>query len=154
MPAAVPVLERDGAADLSTAAETFDVDIALLESAGATSAAGEVRVIPLRDGRLRWTVRAGTVEPEQWRSAGAGLARTIRDRLESDFDEDGDPQDLGDALDAEYVQVRLPEGAGQDLVTALTLGLGLGAYQFRVTGKPRPPLLRRALLVTQGDGDT
>ncbi len=157
MPAAVVVLEVDGEPDLSAAAAAFDVDTALLESAGVTATAGEVRAIPHPDGRPRWTVGAGSGKPEQWRGAGGGLARTVRDRLAADFDAAGDsaagenPEDLGEAFEAEYVQVRLPEGIGADAVGSLTLGLCLGGYQFRVTGKPSPPLLRRVLLVSSDD---
>ncbi|MDR7302831.1 leucyl aminopeptidase [Haloactinomyces albus] len=154
VPTAVPVPDVDGSTDLAAAAATFEVDTVLLETVGATSSAGEVRTVPMADGRFGWVVGSGSGEPASWRRVGAGLARAVRERL-GEGDGDGtEPEDLGDALDADYVQVRLPEDADADTVTALTLGLSLGDYRFRVTAKPTPPRLRKALLVAAEGADT
>lgn len=149
VPAAVPVF--DGAVgpdlagpDLAAAAEPWGVDTATLEALGVTASAGDVRTIPLPDGRFGWTVGAGS--GDQWRTIGAALARAARERLGEGSGED-DREDLGDATEAEYLQVRLPADADAELVAALTLGLSLGDYRFRVTGKPTAPRLRKALLV-------
>jgi leucyl aminopeptidase len=156
--AAVPVFESPSGADLAPAAEQFDVDVAMLEALGATASAGEVRCLPLPGGRFGWVVGAGSGDSQQWRKAGAALARAIRERLDdsggNDRDtDDGDAPELGDALDDEYVQVRLPAGSDADTVAALTLGLSLGEYRFRVSSKSATPRLRKALLVAQEGAD-
>ena len=150
IPAALPLSEADGA--LAEVAESFDVDTALLETIGARSSAGDVRTVPLPQQRLGWVVGVGAGEASQWRSAGGALARAVRERLGEAADEE-DPDDLGDAFESEYVQVRLPAGSTSETVTALTLGLCLGDYRFRVSGKPALPRLRKVLLVAADDAD-
>jgi len=150
VPAAVPIVDGDSGPDLAAAAEPLGVDAALLEVLGAKSAAGDVRTVPLPDGRFGWVVGAGDGAADRWRSVGAALARAVRERLgetSEDEPDDDEPADLGEAAEAEYLQVRLPADADADLVAALTLGLSLGDYRFRVTGKPAAPRLRKALLV-------
>lgn len=153
VPAAVPVRSVDGTPDRATAAEAFDVDSTLLEALGAGSSAGDVRTVPLPEGRFGWTVGTGDGGPAQWRSAGAGIARAVRERLGDGDGEASDPEDLGDALDAEYIQVRLPADVDAETVTALTLGLSLGDYRFRVTSQAAPPRLRKVLLVVREGTD-
>ncbi|RCW42788.1 leucyl aminopeptidase [Halopolyspora algeriensis] len=153
VPTAVSVPDVDGAADLAAAAAAFGVDTALLEAVGAKSSAGEVCTVPLADGAFGWTVGSGSGEPVRWRQVGAGLARAIRERLGEGGGGGSAPEDLGDALDSEYVQVRLPDGVDADTVAALTLGLSLGGYRFRVTATPTPPRLRKALLVAPEGAD-
>ena len=149
VPTAIPVFDGDSGPDLAAAAEPFDVDVALLESLGATAAVGDVRTVPLAEGRFGWVVGVGSGRPEQWRGAGAALARATRERLGETGEREGDTVDLGDPSDAEYLQIRLPADAGSEVVTALALGLSLGDYRFRVTSEPAPPRLRKALLVTE-----
>ncbi|GAB3284622.1 leucyl aminopeptidase [Parasphingorhabdus pacifica] len=153
VPAAVPVFEGESGPELATAADAFHVDSALLETLGATASVGEVRTVPLSDGRFGWSVGVGSGEPDQWRSAGAALARAVRGRLGEGADSDAESGDLGDAAEAEYLQVRLPEGVAPESVSALTLGLTLGDYRFRVSGKPSAPRLRKALLVASESAD-
>ncbi len=154
VPAAVPVFEAESGPDLTAAAESFDVDIRLLEALGATASVGAVRTVPMSDGRFGWVIGVGTGQPQQWRGAGAALARAVRERLGESSEDQDDPADLGDAPEAEYVQVRLPVEADSDVVSALTLGLSLGDYRFRVTGKPAPPRMRKALLVVPEESDS
>lgn len=161
---AVPVFEpesgpesgSESSADMRAAAGRLGVGVEVLTALGVTAAAGEVWAVPLPDERRAWVFGVGTGQPRQWRRAGAALAKAVRDALETplggpaDLD---DPADLGDPLDAEYVQVRLPDSADADLVVALVLGLSLGDYRFRVTGRPSPARLRRALLVAPKEAD-
>ena len=153
VPAMAPVAEVDGSTDLSAPAAALDVDVAVLRTLGATASAGEVRTVPLADENFGWVVGVGSGEPAQWRRAGAALARAIRERLGADDADDADPDDLGDAFDAEYVQVRLPADVDADTIAALTLGLSLGGYRFRVTAEQSPPRLRKALLVARESAD-
>ncbi|MBA8822941.1 leucyl aminopeptidase [Saccharopolyspora lacisalsi] len=153
VPAMAPVAEVDGSTDLSTPAAALDVDVAVLRTLGATASAGEVRTVPLADEGFGWVVGVGSGEPAQWRRAGAALAQAVRERLGADDGDEADPDDLGDALDAEYVQVRLPADVDADTVAALTLGLSLGGYRFRVTAEQSPPRLRKALLVAREGAD-
>ena len=152
VPTAVLVPKGESGADLEAAGEALGVDGGVLESLGFTAAAGEVLAVPQPRGQFGWVVGLGEGEPKHWRSAGAGLARAVRERLGDSVDEDGDPQDLGDAHDAEYVQLRLPAADGQR-VAALALGLALGDYRFRVTREPAAPRLRKALLVPADGAD-
>ncbi|MCX2733243.1 M17 family metallopeptidase [Saccharopolyspora sp. NFXS83] len=147
VPAAVPVFDGASGPDLAAAAEPWGVDPSLLEALGVTATVGDVRTVPLPDGRFGWVVGAGS-GVGRWRSIGASIARAARARLgEGIADEDADPADLGDAAEAEYVQVRLPADADAELVSALTLGLSLGDYRFRVSAEPAAPRMRKALLV-------
>lgn len=59
VPAAVPVFEGETGPDLATAAEPFDVDVTLLETLGATGSVGDVRTVPLSEGRFGWAVGVG-----------------------------------------------------------------------------------------------
>lgn len=159
MPVAVAVAEDSSARgdepspDVVTAAGHFGVDAALLGKIGVRATAGDVCSVPTADGGFGWTIGVGAGRPREWRAAGAALARVVRERLgagESDLD---DPADLGDAPESEYIQVRLPRDADEDIVTALTLGLSLGDYRFRVSNKSTPPRMRKALLVAADDAD-
>ncbi|MEY8041784.1 leucyl aminopeptidase family protein [Saccharopolyspora cebuensis] len=150
VPGAVPVFDGADGPDLAAAAEPFDVDIAVLRAVGASAGAGDVRALPLPDGGYGWLVGVGAGRPEQWRAAGAGLARAVRARLDESGQDVDEPEDLGDASDADYLQVRLPAGAEPEQVRSLALGLALGGYRFRVTGRPAPVRLRKVLLVTSG----
>ncbi|WP_092598487.1 leucyl aminopeptidase [Actinopolyspora xinjiangensis] len=154
IPAAVPVADVDGEPDLGTAAESLDLDTATLRALGTSGKVGEVRTLPLSDGRLGWAVGVGDGEPARWRTAGGALARTIRARIGDSGGEGDDPEDLGEALDVEYVQFRLPASATPELVSALTLGLALGEYHFKVSRRPAPPRLRKVLLVARQGEDT
>lgn len=145
--AAVPVYESESGADLQAAAEQLGVGVEVLAALAVTASVGEVRAVPLPDDRRGWVFGVGTGEPQQWRGAGAALARAIRKALGAPSEDGADPADLGDPLDAEYVQVRLSDACDADLVIALVLGMALGDYRFRVTGQPSPPRLRKALLV-------
>ncbi|WP_344684346.1 leucyl aminopeptidase [Saccharopolyspora taberi] len=151
VPTAVPVFGGGSGPELADAAEQFDVDVALLESLRATASAGEVRTVPLPEGRFGWVVGVGSGEPQQWRTAGAALARAARERLGETGEREGDTVDLGDPSDAEYLQIRIPAEADPEIVSALALGLSLGDYRFRVTAEPAPPRLRKALLVTEDE---
>ncbi|MFR9729893.1 leucyl aminopeptidase family protein [Saccharopolyspora sp. MS10] len=154
VPTAVPVFDGADGPDLAAAAEPWGVDPSLLVSLGATSSVGEVRTVPLSDGRFGWVVGAGSGAPGGWRSVGAAIARAARAKLgEGIAEDDADPADLGDGADAEYVQVRLPDGADAELVSELTLGLSLGDYRFRVSVEPVAPRMRKALLVTPKGAD-
>ncbi|SDJ70531.1 leucyl aminopeptidase [Actinopolyspora mzabensis] len=153
IPAAVPVAEIDGEPDLDTAAENLGVDTASLRALDVSGKAGEVRAVPLSEGRLGWAVGVGDGEPFRWRTAGGELARAIRARIGDTGGEGADPRDLGEALDVEYVQFRLPAAATPELVSALTLGVALGEYHFRVSARPTPPRVRKVLLVAQPGED-
>jgi leucyl aminopeptidase len=153
MAAAVPVCESGSGADLSTVADRLSVDSEVLTTLGVTSSAGQVRAVPLPEQAPVWTVGAGAGQPQQWRSAGAALARAVRDRLGGESGRDDDPADLGDPLDSEYVQIPLPEQSDAETVSALVLGLSLGGYRFRVTSKPSSARLRRVLLVASKSAD-
>ncbi len=147
LPTATPVYAGDSGADLASAARSWSVPESLLNAAGATSAVGSVTSLPLPDERLGWTVGVEAGRPDQWRSAGAALVRAVRERLQAASVDESDPADLGEALDAEYVQVELPDTADAELVSEVTLGLALGDYRFRVTGESPKPRLRKALLL-------
>ena len=150
VPTAVLVPAGESGADLGAAAGALGVQDSLLEALRVTGAAGEVRAVPLPGGGHGWTVGVGDGEPKQWRSAGAALARAVRERLgDSAGGEPNDPEDLGDAHDSEYVQVQLVDTVDPAAVSALSLGLALGDYRFRVTREPAVPRLRKALLVPQ-----
>ncbi|MGP4019224.1 leucyl aminopeptidase [Saccharopolyspora sp. 5N708] len=154
VPGAVPVFDGDSGPELAAAAEQFDVDIAVLRAVGASAAAGEVRAVPLASGGVGWVVGVGSGEPAKWRSAGAALARALRERLGEAAEAEDETGDLGEASDADYLQIRLPDGVDGETVSALTLGLALGGYRFRVTAKPAPPRLRKVLLVPSADADS
>ncbi|CAM00362.1 leucyl aminopeptidase [Saccharopolyspora erythraea NRRL 2338] len=151
VPTAVPLPDGESGPELAPVAEAFEVDIALLEAIGVKSAAGDVRTVPLPEGRFGWVVGIGSGEAAQWRTAGAALARATREKLGETGEAEGDTVDFGEPSEAEYLQIRLPAGIGQDAVSALALGLALGDYRFRVTGQPAPPRLRKALLVTDDE---
>ncbi|GAB3670815.1 M17 family metallopeptidase [Saccharopolyspora tripterygii] len=147
VPGATAVFEGEDGPDLAAAAEQFSVDADVLTAIGASASAGDAKAFPLRSGALGWAVGVGSGEPEKWRTAGAALARSVRDRLSAAVDGESEPGDLGDASDADYLQIRLPEDADDELVGELTLGLALGGYRFKVTDEPAPPRLRKVLLV-------
>jgi leucyl aminopeptidase len=153
VPGAVAVFDGESGPDLAAAAEPFDVDIAVLQALGATATAGDVRAVPLPAGGVGWVVGVGSGEPVKWRSAGASLARALRERLGEAAEAEDEVGDLGDAPDADYLQIRLPDSADGETVSALTLGLALGGYRFRVTAKPAPPRLRKVLLVAPEGAD-
>ncbi|MEU5846473.1 leucyl aminopeptidase [Saccharopolyspora shandongensis] len=153
VPGAVAVFDGESGPDLAAAAEPFDVDIAVLQAVGASSTAGDVRAVPLPSGGVGWVVGVGSGEPVKWRSAGAALARALRARLDQAAESDDEVGDLGDASDADYLQIRLPDDVDGEAVSALTLGLALGGYRFRVTAKPTPPRLRKVLLVAPEGAD-
>ncbi|MCA1185460.1 MULTISPECIES: M17 family metallopeptidase [unclassified Saccharopolyspora] len=153
VPTAVPVFDGASGPDLAAAAEPWGADVSLLEALGVTASVGEVRTVPLPDGRFGWVVGAGSGEPGHWRAIGASIARAARAKLGEGVASDDDPADLGDAADAEYVQVLLPADADVELVSALTLGLSLGDYRFRVSAEPAAPRMRKALLVVPGGAD-
>ncbi|WP_223839540.1 leucyl aminopeptidase [Saccharopolyspora pogona] len=153
VPGAVPVFDGEAGPDLAAAAEPFDVDIAVLQAVNATAAAGDVRALPLSAGGVGWVVGVGSGEPVKWRSAGAALARALRERLGEAAESEDEIGDFGDASDADYLQIRLPDNVDGDVVSALTLGLALGGYRFRVTAKPAPPRLRKILLVAPEGAD-
>ncbi|MFD0919258.1 leucyl aminopeptidase family protein [Saccharopolyspora rosea] len=153
VPGAVPVHDGESGPDLASAAERFEVDISVLRAVGASASAGEVRALPLSDGRFGWAVGVGAGSAAQWRTAGAALARAVRGRLDQVADSEDETGDLGEAGDSDYLQVRLPAEVDGDVVTALTLGLSLGGYRFRVTSRPRPPRLRKVLLVAPDGAD-
>lgn len=153
MAAALPVSDGDSGPDLDALAAVVDLDAEMLGKLGVQGSAGEVRAVPLPRGGFGWTVGIGSGQPGQWRSAGAALARAVRERLGESGSETADPDDLGDASEAEYVQVRLPADIGEDAVSALTVGLALGDYRFRVSGEPAAPRLRKALFVVPEEPD-
>ncbi|NHD17937.1 MULTISPECIES: leucyl aminopeptidase [Actinopolyspora] len=153
IPAAVPIRDVDGEPELGTSCEVFGVDAGVLRALEVTGKAGEVRTVPLPEARFGWTVGSGDGSSANWRAVGAALARAARARLEDAGADGGDPEDLGEALDVEYLQVRLPAEADEELVAALTLGLALGDYRFRVTSQPTPPRLRKVLLVAEAEED-
>ncbi|MGW3467187.1 leucyl aminopeptidase [Saccharopolyspora sp. NPDC000995] len=150
---AVPVFDGEAGPDLAAAAESFDVDIAVLQAVGATAAAGDVRALPLPTGGVGWVVGVGSGEAMKWRSAGAALARALREKLGEAAESEDEIGDFGDASDADYLQIRLPDNVDGNAVSALTLGLALGGYRFRVTAKPAPPRLRKVLLVAPEGAD-
>lgn len=152
VPTAVPVAAGESGPELAGAAESFGVDPGLLQALGASGSAGAVRSVPMNGGEFGWTAGIGSGEPARWRAAGGALARAVRDRLGESGGED-DPRDLGEASSAEYLQLRLPEEVGADGVSALTLGLSLGDYRFRVTEQAPPPRLRKALLIVPEGAD-
>lgn len=154
VPAAIPVFDDGSGPDFAAVADSIDADSTLLEKLGVQAAVGEVCAVPVPDGRFGWTVGLGAGEPEHWRKAGAALAKVVRERLDAAVPDVEDPDDLGDAPDAEYIQIRLPSTVDDELVSALTLGLSLGDYRFRVSGKPVPPRLRKALFVVPEDADS
>ncbi|WP_188985340.1 leucyl aminopeptidase [Saccharopolyspora thermophila] len=152
VPGAVAVADGESGPELAPAAEQFDVDVAVLQAVGASAGAGDVRSVPLPAGGVGWVVGVGSGEPVRWRSAGAALARAVRERLGEAVESEEEVGDLGEAS-ADYLQVRLPDGADGDVVSALTLGLALGGYRFRVTAQPTPPRLRKVLLVAPEGAD-
>ncbi|WP_019853229.1 leucyl aminopeptidase [Actinopolyspora mortivallis] len=149
LPAAVPVPDGDGEPELGSCLETFGVDAAVLRALDVSSELGQVRTVPLSGGRFGWAIGSGDGTSGRWRTVGAALARTARSRLE-DSDEGGNtPEDLGEALDVEYLQFRLPTDVDEEVVSGLTLGVTLGDYRFRVTQRAAPPRLRKVLLVAE-----
>ncbi|MDA3626246.1 leucyl aminopeptidase [Saccharopolyspora sp. WRP15-2] len=154
LPGAVPVFDGESGPELAAAAEQFDVDAAVLDAVGATASAGAVRALPLPTGGLGWVVGVGSGEAVKWRSAGGALARAVRARLNDVAESDDETGDLGEASDADYLQVRLPADVDGEIVSALTLGLALGGYRYRVSRGPVPPRLRKVLLVAPEGADT
>ncbi|MDI2032531.1 leucyl aminopeptidase family protein [Saccharopolyspora sp. TS4A08] len=153
VPGATAVFDGETGPDLAAAAERFSVDAEVLTALGASASAGDAKAFPLRSGDVGWLVGVGSGTPAQWRSAGAGLARAVREKLTGAGDGDSEPGDLGDASDADYLQVRLPDDVGDELIGELTLGLALGGYRFKVTDEPAPPRLRKVLLVAPDGAD-
>mgnify|MGYP001164405186 CR=1 FL=1 len=152
VPGAVAVFEGESGPDLAAAAERFGVDIPVLEAVEASASPGAVRGVPLPNGRFGWVVGVGSGRPDQWRTAGAALARAVHERLGDSDDGETEFGDLGEAPEWDYLQVQLPAEASSGLVSSLTLGLALGGYRFRVTAKPVPPRLRKVLLVPASEG--
>src|SRR5690606_34505186 len=148
----VAVFEGESGPDLAAAAERFGVDIPVLEAVEASASPGAVRGVPLPNGRFGWVVGVGSGRPDQWRTAGAALARAVHERLGDSDDGETEFGDLGEASEWDYLQVQLPAEASSGLVSSLTLGLALGGYRFRVTAKPVPPRLRKVLLVPASEG--
>ncbi|MBE9375685.1 peptidase M17 [Saccharopolyspora sp. HNM0983] len=153
LPGAIPVLEGADGPDLTEAAEAFGLDADVLRAVGASSAAGAVQPFAPAGGAVGWSVGAGAGSGADWRGAGAGLARAVRDRLVEGGDPGSELGDLGDAPEIDYLQVRLPAGVLPESVDALVLGLSLGAYRFRVTAEPSPARLRKVLLVAPEGAD-
>ncbi|TDD86249.1 peptidase M17 [Saccharopolyspora karakumensis] len=153
VPGATAVFDGEAGPDLAAAAEPFSVDAEVLTAIGASASAGDAKAFPLRSGGTGWVVGVGSGEPAKWRTAGAALARSVRDRLSNAVDAESEPGDLGEASDADYLQVQLPADAGDELVGELTLGLALGGYRFKVTADPAPPRLRKVLLVAPEGAD-
>ncbi|WP_461142808.1 leucyl aminopeptidase family protein [Salinifilum aidingensis] len=153
VPGAVPLFTGESASEPVPAAAA-DVDGAVLTAIGARADAGSLHPLPFTDGRSGWAVGAADGEPDQWRRAGGALGRAVRERLAASTPDEGDPEDLGDAAEAEYLQVRLPAGITAEAVAALVLGLALGGYRFRVTERPDPIRLRRVWLVAAPGEDT
>ncbi|MFC7343186.1 leucyl aminopeptidase family protein [Saccharopolyspora griseoalba] len=153
LPGAVAVREGESGPDLDAAAEPFGVDPAALRAVGASASAGDVKPFPLPAGGIGWAVGVGDGAASAWRTAGAALARAVRERLGGASDTEDETGDLGEASDADYLQVRLPAEADEQLLTELTLGLALGGYRFKVTGAAPAPRLRKVLLVASGDAD-
>lgn len=145
--------EGESGAELAAAADALGVQTSVLESLGVSGSAGEVRTIPLPQGQYGWTVGVGDGTRQQWRSAGASIARAARERLANSAGDSGDPEDLGDAHDAEYVQLQLPGSIDGPAVSALALGLALGDYRFRVTHEAAVPRLRKALLLASDSAE-
>lgn len=153
LPGAIPVLDGADGPDLAETADAFGLEPEVLRAVGASSSAGSVQAFASPGGAIGWTVGAGSGSGYDWRSAGAGLVRAVRDRLVEGGDPDSDFGDLGDAPEIDYLQVRLPEDIRPESVDALVLGLSLGAYRFRVTAEPAPARLRKVLLVAPGGAD-
>jgi leucyl aminopeptidase len=145
---AIPVLADDagpllgpGAAELLD--ELDDDLLALLESASASGAAGQVveRAVLDTEGltnpdlRLVLLVGVGAGTPEELRRAGAALARHVRDRLS-----------VATSLGA------LCDDAG---LRALVEGIVLGSFEFhwRSKGPQRTPV-ERVVLAGLGDSDS
>ncbi|WP_425564532.1 leucyl aminopeptidase family protein [Saccharopolyspora halophila] len=153
LPGAVAVHEGESGPDLDAAAERFDVTPAVLQAVGASAAAGTVRPLPLSSGGVGWAIGVGSGASHEWRTAGASVARAVRDRLAGAVESEDETGDLGEASDADYLQVRLPAEPDEELLTELTLGLALGGYRFKVTNDTSPPRLRKVLLVAPEDAD-
>lgn len=153
LPGAIPVLDGADGADLAEAADAFGLEPEVLRAVGASSSAGAVHAFAPANGTIGWTVGAGTGSGSDWRSAGAGLVRAVRDRSVEGSDSSTELGDLGDASEIDYLQVRLPAGIQPESVDALVLGLSLGAYRFRVSAEPAPARLRKVLLVAPDGAD-
>jgi leucyl aminopeptidase len=109
-------------------------------SIGLTGSAGEVWTVPEPAGAgsntVRWLVGAGDRGAADWRSAGAALIRSIQDSR------------------ATVADVALPPDVAPAELGALTLGLRLGGYRFRVTGdRSDQPRIRTVRLWLAGEPD-
>lgn len=89
---------------------------------------------------VRWVVGLGERRHQDWRSAGASLARAVRDDAEA----------AGAPLTT--VDVALPRDVATGEVEGLVLGLALGAYRLQVTGDPAPAPARTVRLCLDSAG--
>jgi leucyl aminopeptidase len=132
--AAALALPVDGDAVLATPAATYGLAAecaALREQVAHTGRGGVVATLPRPLGRPRLVLLAGIGDgdPAGWRSAGAGIARA--------------------AARETSVAVALPVGLAPTAVGALTEGLLLASYRFRLGRDDRAtaPRLRQVMVV-------
>jgi leucyl aminopeptidase len=111
--------------------------------AGLTARAGEVHSGPVGSA-ARWILGVGEGLPDQWRTAGASLARAVNARLASD-------SDAGRRIER-GLRLRLPDGTGPAEVAELVRGLRLGGYQYRVVSAATKPSLRTIRLLVGESG--
>ncbi len=123
-------------------ADRLGVDAAWLAAAGATGSAGAVHPVARPGSRpsIGWVVGVGAGSERDYRKAGAALLRAVDTRAASDKD-NGRPV-------ARSIQVALPDDLTAEQTAAFAIGAALGSYDFRVTGKERPPRTRTVTLVT------
>ncbi|MBP2476465.1 leucyl aminopeptidase [Crossiella equi] len=104
-----------------------------------TGAAGETKAVPGQDGGLTWVLGVGAGAVKDWRSAGAALVRAADARAAADAEAGRTP--------AKQLQLLLPADVDPERVAALTTGIALGGYRFKVTGTDRPATTKAVELV-------
>ncbi|ASO18536.1 leucyl aminopeptidase [Actinoalloteichus hoggarensis] len=112
-------------------ADQLTEDCARLRSVGFRGKAGSLERIGLDAAPPRWLFGAATGSPADWRAAGAAVLRAA---------EEHDRQAHEAGLDTvDEVSLLLPATLDEDEITALAIGVSLGAHRFTVTGRERPP---------------
>ncbi|AXB47124.1 leucyl aminopeptidase family protein [Amycolatopsis albispora] len=113
-----------------------DAELELIAGVRPSGKAGDVKQVP-GDSPVRWLVGVGKGKPENYRAAGAALARAADSYFEHE--------------PVKALQIALGEDATAETARELAMGVMLGGYRYKVSGEEPKPRLKTLRLIPRSE---